>query len=269
MRYRRQALRYLEAPEQLDQVVRLASPRRWLVGLALLAIVVAAGGWAVLGTVVQTVRIPGVLIHSQGISRLDATKTGDIVTLWTAPDARVAVGSPLYTLRADDGTLTTVTSPWDAFVVSIVVAPGNYVRSGTPIATFETMTGPSEQLVAAVFVPETYSAIVDVGKRVTLDVVEAPAATFGHLSGTVRSVSAFPETTGSLRQFLGDSVDTTSFLDRGPVTRVIVALDVARDDPGTLRWSKATPPFRLGSESSVNALFIISNERPISWLVGS
>ena len=269
MRFRRQALRYLEAPEQLDQVVRLASPRRWLLGLSLLTIVVAATGWATIARVAQSVHASGVLVHALGISRLDATRSGDVVTLWTSPNALVAVGSPLYTIRSDNGTLTTITSPWDAYVVSILVAPGNYVTSGTHIATFEPVSGAADQLIAAVFVPQASAPMIDVGEEVTLDVPEAPPSVYGHLSGSVQSVSAFPETEGSLHQFLGDAVDVSGFLRDSPVIRVIVDLSTSPTSPTTLRWSKATPPFQLGSASRVDASFTISNEHPISWLVGS
>ncbi len=269
MRFRRQALRYLEAPEQLDQVVRLASPRRWLLGIALASVVAAAAGWATVGRIAQTWDAPGALIDAKGISALDATQSGVVERLWTAAGAVVQVGAPLYSVRADDGTLTTVPAPWTAYVVNLLVAPGNYIAPGAPIGTFEPVTGPGDQLVAAVFVPETSVPMLAVGEAVTVNVPAAPAAAFGHLSGSVASVGSFPETSGSLQQFLGDSADTATFLAHGPVIRVIVRLAVTGDSPSALRWSKEPPPYQLPAVSPVSASFTVSNEHPISWLVSS
>jgi hypothetical protein len=269
MRFRRQALRYLEAPEQLDQVVRLASPRRWLLGIALASVVAAGAGWAIVGRVAQTWDAPGVLIHAEGISRLDATQSGVVERLLTSAGAAVRAGTPLYSVRADDGRLTTVTSPWTADVVNLLVAPGNYIAPGSHIGTFEPVTGPGDQLLAAVFVPETSVPMLHVGEAVTVNVPAAPTAAFGHLSGSVASIGSSPETSGSLQQFLGDSVDTATFLARGPVIRVIVRLAVTGGSPSALRWSKASPPGQLPPVSPVNASFTVSDEHPISWLVSS
>ena len=72
VRFRRAALRHLTAPEQLDQVVRLASVPAWLMTGVLTVIVAVAVTWATVGTVNTTVGAPGVLIHADGVSTLDA-----------------------------------------------------------------------------------------------------------------------------------------------------------------------------------------------------
>jgi multidrug efflux pump subunit AcrA (membrane-fusion protein) len=273
MRFRRQALRYLEAPEQLDQVVRLASPRRWLLGIALSSVVSAAAIWASVGRIAQTWDAPGVLVHADGISQLDATQSGVVERIWTSAGAVVKAGAPLYSVRAGDGALTTVTAPWPGYVVHLLVAPGNYVAPGTHIGTLEPVTGSGDQLVAAIFVPEASVPMLKVGEPVTVDVPAAPAAAFGHLTGSVAAIGAAPETAGSLAQFLGNSVSSATFLANGPVIRVIVRLattsaaSTANGSVAALRWSKAVPPYQPPAISSVNASFTISDNHPISWLV--
>jgi len=54
MKFRPAALRQLEAPEKLDEVVRLASAPVWLMAVALAAIVAVAVTWASAGTVNTT-----------------------------------------------------------------------------------------------------------------------------------------------------------------------------------------------------------------------
>ena len=114
MKFRRAALRHLEAPEKLDEVVRLASAPAWLMGAALVVIVAVAAIWASIGTVATTLGAPGVLIHANGVSTLDATTSGQVVRWWVSPDALATKGAPLYSVQGGDGQVRTVTAPWDA-----------------------------------------------------------------------------------------------------------------------------------------------------------
>lgn len=269
MRFRRQALRHLEAPEQLDQVVRLASARSWLLGGALLVLVATSTIWSCLGYVTRTVGAAGMLIHSHGISRLDATEAGDVIKVWTDRNRLVAAGSPLFTLRDEHGGLHTIQSSWDAYVVAILVTEGGYVVPGTQVASLERVTGSAEPLVAVVFVPATSAPMIGVGAAVRLTAPAAPASTFGTLAGVVVSVDAFPETEETLRSFLGDAADVSRFLHEGPVVRVSIKLATSSGSTTALHWSKTTPPFQLNSESALKASFTITREHPISWLLGS
>jgi hypothetical protein len=269
VKFRRAALRHLEAPEKLDQVVRLASAPAWLMGTALVVIVAAAGIWAGVGTVATTVGASGVLIHRSGVSTLDATTSGQVVRWWVAPDALAARGAPLYSVQAANGQIHTVTAPWDAYVVSVVVTNGQLVEPGTPIATLEQVTGASDPLEAVVFVPAAAAPTIPVGAGVTLTAAAAPSAIFGTLRGTVASVGNFPETTGSLQAFLGQDTSTGNFLAKGSVIRVVIKLATMPGAQPKLVWSKVAPGFALNSESSVQASFVIAKQHPISWLFGS
>ncbi|MFF3389984.1 hypothetical protein ACFYW1_03370 [Streptomyces sp. NPDC002669] len=62
MRFRKQAVRKLESPEQLDEIARLTSVPGWLTTLALSVVVLTVGGWSALATVTETVSAPGVLV---------------------------------------------------------------------------------------------------------------------------------------------------------------------------------------------------------------
>lgn len=268
MKFRRAALRHLEAPEKLDQVVRLASAPAWLVGAALVVIVGAAAVWAGIGTVATTVGAPGVLIHADGVSTLDATTSGQVVRWWVSPDALATKGAPLYSVQGADGQVHTVVAPWDAYVVSVIVTNGQLVQPGTPIATLEQVTGASDPLEAVVFVPAAAAPTIPLGTGVTLTAPSAPSAIFGTLRGTVASVGNFPETTDSLQAFLGEGASTDSFLASGSVIRVVIKLATVPGASTKLVWSKAAPGYTLNSESSVQASFVVARQHPIDWLFG-
>jgi multidrug efflux pump subunit AcrA (membrane-fusion protein) len=270
VKFRRAALRELEAPEKLDQVIRLASAPAWLMGAALAVIVAAAAAWASVGTVVTTVAAPGVLIHADGVSTLEATVSGQVVRWWVSPDGLAIKGAPLYSVQDPDGKISTVTAPWNAYVVSAIVTDGQLVSPGTPIASLEQVTGAGTPLEAAVFVPTAASPAITAGTSVTLTSAAAPSSVFGTLRGTVASVGRAPETAGSLQAFLGQgtSIGTSSLLSAGGVIKVVIKLATAPGSATRLAWTKAAPSFALGPESSVQASFTVARQHPITWLLG-
>jgi hypothetical protein len=268
VKFRRAALRHLEAPEKLDQVVRLASAPAWLMGVALVVVIAVAAIWAGIGTVATTVGARGVLIHADGVSTLDATTSGQVVRWWVSPDALATKGAPLYSVQGADGRVRTVAAPWDAYVVSVVVTNGQLVQPGTPIATLEQVTGANDPLEAVVFVPAAAAPTIPLGAEVTLTASAAPSTVFGTLRGTVVSVGNFPETTGSLQAFLGEGASTDNFLAAGSVIRVVIKLATVPGSSTKLVWSKASPGFTLNSESSVQASFVVARQHPIAWLFG-
>jgi multidrug efflux pump subunit AcrA (membrane-fusion protein) len=268
MKFRPAALRQLEAPEKLDEVVRLASAPVWLMAVALAAIVAVAVTWASAGTVNTTVGASGLLIHGNGVSTLDATASGQVTRLWVPPAGFAVGGTPLYSIQDASGQVRTVDVPWDAYVVSTVVTVGQLVEPGTPVASLERVSGASDPLEAVVFLPATMAHAVRPGSQVTLTAASIPASVFGTLSGTVASVGEFPETTSSLQAFLGDGAATRAYLTAGSVVRVVIKLDTVPGAAGDLRWSKAAPGFKVNSECSVQASFVIAKEHPVNWLIG-
>ncbi|MGH3249936.1 MAG: HlyD family efflux transporter periplasmic adaptor subunit [Trebonia sp.] len=268
MKFRPAALRHLEAPEKLDEVVRLASAPVWLLAAALAAIVVVVATWASVGTVSTTVGASGLLIHADGVSTLDATASGQVTRLWVPPDGFAVGGTPLYSVQDASGQVRTVDVPWDAYVVSTVATVGQLVEPGTPVASLEQVSGPSDPLEAVVFLPATMAPAIRPGRPVTVTSAVVPASVFGTLSGTVTSVGDFPETTSSLQAFLGDGAATRAYLTAGSVVRVVIRLAAVPGSAGDLLWSKASPGFKVNSESSVQASFVIAKEHPMNWLIG-
>ena len=69
--FRKVALDRLSSPEQLDQLMKITSPRAWLALIAI-AILLAAGGlWAVFGRIPEEASGNGVLINDPAIGGLE------------------------------------------------------------------------------------------------------------------------------------------------------------------------------------------------------
>lgn len=267
MKFRRQALRQVEAPEQLDAVVRLATVPGWLMTAALLVVVASAGVWASVTDLPRTIDADGMLIHSNGISAYDATASGQITKVWAAPHRLMVKGTPLYSVRDQHGKVLVENAPWDAYVVSWLVSEGEIVSPGTHVADLERLDAPGDALQAVVFVAAVSAPALQPGVPVDVVTAAAPRNVFGTLSGRVTAVGAFPETEASLRAFLGTAPDVRALLAGGSVIRVTVALDTDPASASGLRWSKAPPPFQLNSTSKVTARFTVDRERPIDWLL--
>lgn len=267
MKFRRQALRQLEAPEQLDRAVRLTTVPGWLATTALVIVVVAAGVWSVRTVVPRTVEAAGVLIHSNGISALDALDSGQVTKVWASPHQRVTKGTPLYSLRTADGRVRVENAPGDAYVVAWLVSEGEIVTPGSHLADLERLDTAGDALEAVVYAPAVAAPLLQPGVSVEVAAAAAPRNVFGTLTGQVIEVGAFPETEASLRAFLGAGQDVRRLLARGSVVRVTVALQPDPSAPGGLRWSKSPPPFQLNSASEVTAWFTVDREHPIDWLL--
>ena len=64
--FRKSALERLSSPKQLDDYLRVNQPRGWLVMLAVLAMLTAAGFWAFLGTIPETASLHGIAFAPEG-----------------------------------------------------------------------------------------------------------------------------------------------------------------------------------------------------------
>ncbi|MFD9303569.1 HlyD family efflux transporter periplasmic adaptor subunit [Streptomyces sp. NPDC060048] len=267
MRFRKQALRKLESPEQLDEIARLASIPTWLTTVALLVVVLSVGAWSAVATVPKTVAAPGVLTHARGAVTLDATRQGQVSAVLVVPNQRVPKEQPLYTLIGQDGSTLTVTAPWTAHVVSVRISEGEMLQPGSEVAVLERLDTPADRLQAMVYVPATHAPLLRVGMPVRLSTTAAPVSVFGTLSGTVSAVGSLPETEQSLHAFLGAGRDVTPFLATGSVVAVTVLLTPDAEAPSGLKWSRSSPSFALNSQSAVTATLTVADEHPLSWLV--
>jgi HlyD family secretion protein len=76
--FRKEALERSSSPEQLDQMMQVVSPKKWL-PLAALGTLVAAGlGWSVFGRIPITVNGQGVLVYPSKVLDFQASTSGQI-----------------------------------------------------------------------------------------------------------------------------------------------------------------------------------------------
>ena len=102
MIFRKVALERLSSPEQLDQLMQVTSPRRWLalgaVGLLLAGVVF----WSVFGSIPTTAQGQGILIRQGGVSDLVATAEGPVEEILVAVGDVVESGQVVARLEQDE-----------------------------------------------------------------------------------------------------------------------------------------------------------------------
>ena len=90
--FRQAALDRLSSPDQLDQLMRVTTPKGWIALMALCGVLLATTIWSVVGRIPTTISGGGVLIKSGGIYDIDVLAAGVVSALNVAVGDEVTVG---------------------------------------------------------------------------------------------------------------------------------------------------------------------------------
>jgi pyruvate/2-oxoglutarate dehydrogenase complex dihydrolipoamide acyltransferase (E2) component len=262
--FRQKALAKLQSPEELDLPVRFARPQGWLALAVSVAVLAAAGVWAVTGTVTSKLSAAGVLTRTEGSYVLQSPVAGQVVQVRAKPGDTLPAGAPLLDVRTATG-VQSVHTVAAGQVVTLTAAIGAVITTGTTVATVERAGRPGEPLVAMLYVRGS-TARVPVGAAVELSVPSVPAR-YGVLRGTVAGIGQ-PQSRQQITTFLGDATLAGQFTADGAPVPVLVKLQTSASAPSGYRWSKAGgPPQPLASLTPVGASVRLAAERPLDWLL--
>ena len=96
--YRKEALAKVASPEQLDLLVRVTSPKRWISLIALGSIVAAGGAWSWFGRVPIIVKGRGVLVYPSQVVSVQTSNPGRILKMEVKTGDKVEKGQVIATL---------------------------------------------------------------------------------------------------------------------------------------------------------------------------
>jgi len=96
--FRKVAIERMSSPEQLDQLLRVTTPKTWLALISLVAILGAAVSWGYVGELTTKVSGDGVLIRSGGVQSVSPLGAGQVVDLKVRAGDHISVGQAIATV---------------------------------------------------------------------------------------------------------------------------------------------------------------------------
>ena len=96
--FRKVALERMSSPEQLDQLLRVTTPKSWLALLSLVALLTVAVAWGYWGQLTTRVSGQGVLIRAGGVQNVVPLGAGQVVDIRVRVGDHIAVGQVIGTV---------------------------------------------------------------------------------------------------------------------------------------------------------------------------
>ena len=269
VQFRVKALNQLQKPDDLDLLMKVTKMRGWVALATLAAVIVGALVWSFVGSLPSQVTAPGLLSKPEGVTLVDSTVTGQVLTVDVKPGETIKAGQVVAHVRLDSGATQVVSTRWGGDITGVPIDVGNYVAIGQPLIAIERSNVPDNRLLAFLFVNPAKASGIAPGMNVDLNVSSAPAAAFGVLRGKVTSVASYPSTYEDVLNLLSDQTLAHQFTDSGPATLVTVDFVKDSNTRSGYKWStSAGPPFPIRSGVDVEGTVIQGAQAPIKLVFG-
>ncbi len=263
--FRKEALEKLSSPEQLDQLLKVTSPKGWLALLGLGLLIGAVVIWSILGSIPSTIRGEGILIRGEGVQLIDAPQGGRVSKLLVSAGDSIQANQVVANMTTSDGDVE-IQSPRAGRILELRVSEGAFVQPGTVLVSFELA---QEDLQAVLYLPAVDGKKVQPGMEVQVAPSTVSQQEYGVLRGRVKSVSDFPATVPGMFRVLGSDDLVQALSSSGAPIEIRVELFKA-DTPSGYQWSSpAGPPTTIQGGTFCSATIVLGQRRPISLVLGS
>jgi hypothetical protein len=253
------------AGQRLDGLVQVTSARRWLALSMALALLSAAVLYCFFGGAPTQVAGTGFLLGPTGLDQVATPSDGTVVSVEVDAGEAIKAGQVVAVVRLPDGRMITIASQIDGEVLLALVSPGDVVEHGRSLVeVLPAGTGREAQ----VFVSALQGSSVRPGMQVRVNPVNAPAAQYGSIVGTVVSVSKVPLSSAAVSSLVGSNDELAELIhSRTAPLQVQVALE-GGDTATGFRWTSGRGPADPVLPATVlNANVILKQGRPIDLLL--
>ena len=259
--FRQRALQRISSPEQLDRMVQVTLPRRWIALAALLVVVSGAVVWSVVSTVPTTLKGPGYLLPLSGLREVQAPTGGTVRDLELQVGQHVVAQQVIGSIDDGSGRMVPVRAPGTGTVSESDVSSSNVVNAGDRIGLVEPVGWP---VVLYGYVSTNLAAALPPGTPVQVSFGAGIGSSYGYAKGHVQSVSQFATTSQRLDFILQDSSLVDGVRALGPTNEVVVALDQSASTPSGLAWGSGDgPPAPLPAGLPASLTFVVGSHHPI------
>lgn len=266
--FRKEALDRLLSPEELDQLMKVTTPRSWLALLGLLAILAAVTVWGFLGSIPITVDGQGILIRGGGINSIASPVEGQITDIYVDVGETIEEGEVVArVLNPQTSENTPVISSFNGRVLEIRFSAGSPVEIGTPLISVEPRGRQIKDLEAIVYVSPTDGKRIRPGMEVQIAPRTVRPEEVGYMLGRVISVGQFPESEQSMLRVLSNPDLVREFLTDSAPIQVRVDLIPSSDTLSGYRWSTPQgPDSEIQSGTLASAIIQLEQQRPIELI---
>ena len=263
--FRQQALDKLSSPDQLDQTMRVADPKRWIALAAIGALLLGALVWAFVGRIDTRTQATCVLVPRGGTYKIVTTTAGTVYDVLAQRGDRLDAGEPVAVVETVDGARRNVVAPFSGEVVELLATFGDFVNVGDAVLNFES---DEEELGVLLYVPPGVSGQVQPGMSARIAPATASRQQYGFLLGLVDQVAPYPSTQDGMAALLNnDTLADQLYRGAGGTPVEIWIRPEKADTPSGFRWSSSSGPDRLRAGTVCTADIVLAQRRPIDLLI--
>ncbi len=261
-KFRTSALKRLNSPEQLDQLLRVAPARRWFALSGLLLLVAAAIVWSVASSVPTTLSGTGYLLPEGGLRKISASQSGTVENLNMSNGQHVVAGETLADVRTQAGAVVPLRSPETGVLTEQDISQNSYVTAGGRVGLVQPVGFP---LVIYAYVKTNIAADLRPGTPAQVVFGAGIGQAYGYAEATVASVSQFAVTGEHLDFILQDASVIKKVLAQGPTNEVVLTMNLSADTPSGFVWGSGRGPSGpLPAGLPAQVTFVIGQHHPIS-----
>ncbi len=302
--FREVSLERLSSPEQLDTMIKVTSPRGWLILLAIGCILMASVYWSLFGSLPSKIIGQGILLRDGGVFYLkhhtqgqitnirhsagDMVNKGDVIARIEVPELVTRINeleAGLRTEAANQGAdsqqyqqlkdqilehqeelifKSQIISPISGRIIEINMENGSIISPGDSLVIME-QHGEAVKLEAVLYVAAGQGGDIKPGMEVHLSPANVNKEEYGFMLGRVMSVSEFPATSLSMLQTLGNENLVKMLATQGASLMVKVDLLPDSSTVSGYQWSSPTgPQMVMHSGTIVEGSIITKREKPIN-----
>ena len=175
---------------ELDTLVRVVDPRRWVALVTIGVILAGAVVWGLVGRLESTARAWAcVVIPRGGTCTIQAAVAGTVLSVLVQRGDHVNEGQTVAMIETASGQKAPVEAPFSGTVIELLETHSDYVSVGGPIVSFES---DEEALGALVYVSPAISASLRPGMDVRVSPATSSRDQYRFLLGTVEEVALVP-----------------------------------------------------------------------------
>lgn len=304
--FREASLERLSSPEQLDQLIKVTSPRAWLaliaIGLILSSIVV----WGFYGSIPTKIEGPGILLNNGGVYSLEHHASGQVINVRFEPGDRVKKGDVIARIElpelvekinalqdakqemenkrrggSDYVTMekqieqlqdeliyqSQIVSPIEGRILDLNIKKGSVIQPGETIVVME-QDDHTVRLEAVVYVSAVLGGVIKPGMEAQVSPTIVHKEEYGYMLGRVVAVSDYPATPQSMIHTLGNENLVSLLAGQGVPLKVQIDLIPDESTKSGYKWSSpGGPPMSIPSGTLVNSVLVVKREKPIGKVI--